>query len=241
MVALVLVVLLYALLQVTQQRPAHTLVVLLVCVVLVLALPPLMNLTRPQTPSPTLAGGTTSETFLQTRLLLWTAAARMVQDRPVFGWGAGNFGPHVHNYLSEEESERLCRLEFGLGDADSVRMAGNLCAFTNPATGEAAVSALTYPGAHNVIMDELVSHGAVGLMLLLLFWLVLLRSVFFPRGRRGLVALLPNFGYLVVLLVWVYAVPVTPFAWMVLGLVVGGLEAETRSSPAGTLPNSNDR
>ncbi len=55
-----------------------------------------------------------SSTSMESRLLFWKAALGGIRERPVFGWGGGNFDYYWPLFLSPSEQEQILRLELGV-------------------------------------------------------------------------------------------------------------------------------
>lgn len=165
-----------------------------------------------------------STSTLSTRIILWHAAYRLTLQRPFFGWGDETFAYHAFDVLTNQEAEKLVRLEKGFTDDYTVRTKGfTYIAFKHdfaPNTKErdAQIGSLLYIRPHNVFFDELYSHGIIGFLLLFsvsILYIIKLKSKNISKLPLFLISSLP---YIIYLSGWFYVLTVSSLYFIFLGL-----------------------
>lgn len=144
---------------------------------------------------------------LQTRTLLWTAAARATLERPLTGWGGGQYHHHWTGHLTPSELRRLTRMEFNLtlDRADGLFLHG-------ARNGEPVTMRILSWNAHNQVLNEAIRAGLPGAALYLALLFTALRGL--RRTEPAAVAVL---AYALFGLLW-YAHPhVQGAVWALMG------------------------
>lgn len=160
----------------------------------------------------------------RTRPILWKSALNGAIERPYFGWGDETFAFEVFEHLEPNDAKDLIRTELALSGSYNVIYKGFTYYVSNDSgktDGEKdrQTGSLLYIRAHNIIFDEMYSHGFPALFLGILIIVTSLRRLrkmskvnFLPM----LAALIP---YCIYLQAWFYVPTVTPFFFMTLGII----------------------
>ncbi|WP_425146879.1 O-antigen ligase family protein [Deinococcus sp.] len=158
------------------------------------------------------------------RLFLWKSAWNSVLNHPLFGQGDETFAYQVFNNLSASDAQNLFRAELGLSKDYQISYGGFAFYADNPKTKDHKAGSLIYVRAHDIVMDELYSHGFVGFGLLL----GAIASLFLYVRRREpqslflfAIAIIP---YIIYLLAWFYVPSVTPFFFILIGAMIADLK-----------------
>jgi O-antigen ligase len=120
-----------------------------------------------------------SENTLSTRGLLWKAAAGGIADRPLTGWGGGQFQYEFYRFWSMPERRTFFKLEFGT-TYQGIMGEGKI----NPifiytdTKGNRKYTLISLWKAHNQLLDVGVMWGLPGLILYILLVLYSLRGTF---------------------------------------------------------------
>lgn len=175
---------------------------------------------------------------LHTRLILWKAGLRMFLERPVIGWGDDNYSLNAFDYLTRAEAGELCtrELHVNVPEGGHVETFGNVCIVADEHGEPIVFWTLEYAWPHNVIVQEAVSHGALGLLTLVASVVFFLIRVL--RDNRQALWSLPLLSYGVFLVAFFYVIPITPFFWIILGLATN-LRPPTARRPDATDPSSS--
>jgi len=104
---------------------------------------------------------------LKARKLLWKSAWNAALERPVFGWGDETFAYQVFEHLSPGDARNLFRYELSLSPDARVSYGGFTYYVDDNKKNIHSTGSILYHRAHNIIIDELYSHGFTGLLLLL--------------------------------------------------------------------------
>lgn len=155
-----------------------------------------------------------NNTTAQTRYYIWKAAMGGILERPLTGWGAGQFDMVWPRFLSEEELDRYVQMEWGVKRVKDV--------FLNPRAspvllveqtdGTVAIKGVSVWKAHNQFLDIALLRGLVGLLCYLgLLWYVFLSVRKFPPLAMGLIT------YHAFLLLWFAPFHIEGTLWAVLG------------------------
>lgn len=151
--------------------------------------------------------GTSVDRFSSGRLSLWAEAADFIARRPIIGWGAGGFGTAYAVSTAESMGVPL----------DSLRLFDYSFAYTDASGAEQAVLLPTNK-AHNIVLDQLVAYGVVGLTLYMALWLSLLYRVW-NSAYRVWIGILVAYGSF--LFTWYDAVGFGHVPWLLGGILMG--------------------
>lgn len=136
---------------------------------------------------------------MQARLLFWKAAVRGVLERPIVGWGGGNFDYYWPKFLSPDEQEKFLRLETGTHKMiEYVSSPGTIPVWVvENAEGLRYTQSILLWKSHNQFLEVALQRGLVGLGL---YMALLLFSFFaFVRINPGATGL---WAYHIFLMLW---------------------------------------
>ncbi len=110
-----------------------------------------------------------SSTSMQSRLLFWKAALGGIRERPVFGWGGGNFDYYWPLFLSLSEQERFLRFELGSYKVvDYIGAPGTVPVWVvENREGQRYTQSIVLWKSHNQFLEVALQRGLVGLALYL--------------------------------------------------------------------------
>ncbi|GGJ74898.1 hypothetical protein GCM10008939_18980 [Deinococcus aquiradiocola] len=156
---------------------------------------------------------------LKARKLLWKSAWNAALERPFFGWGDETFAYQVFEHLSPDDARNLFRYELNLSPDAQVSYGGFTYYVDDDEKNIHSTGSILYHRAHNIIMDELYSHGFTGLSLFLVIIFSLSWKIYRTSGDFWLITacLLP---YAIYLLAWFYVPTVTPLYFILAGIVL---------------------
>lgn len=120
-----------------------------------------------------------SDNTLSTRGLLWKAAVSGIAQRPLTGWGGGQFQYEFYRFWSVPERKTFFKLEFGtvyLGVIGEGKI--NPIFKITDARGNRTNTLISLWKAHNQLLDVGIMWGLPGLILYILLVLYSLRGVF---------------------------------------------------------------
>lgn len=119
-----------------------------------------------------------AENTLATRALLWKAALSGIAERPIPGWGGGQFQYDFYRFWSPEERKTFFRLEFGTVYTGvlGAGMINPIFQMTDP-QGKPTTTLITLWKAHNQLLDVGVMWGLPGLVLYAVLVLFSLRGL----------------------------------------------------------------
>ena len=119
-----------------------------------------------------------SENTLATRGLLWKAAVGGIAQRPLTGWGGGQFQYEFYRFWSIAERKTFFKLEFGTTYRDVIGEGKINPIFTiTDAKGNRTATRVPLWKAHNQLLDIGVMWGLPGLILYILLVLYSLRGI----------------------------------------------------------------
>lgn len=155
-----------------------------------------------------------SSTTAQTRYYIWKAALGGILERPVTGWGAGQFDMVWPRFLSKEELDKYAQREWGDKRVREVFLTprASPVLLVVQADGTTAIKGVSIWKAHNQFLDIALLRGLVGLFCYLGLFLVCFRALGkFPPLAMGL------FVYHAFLLLWFAPFHIEGTLWTVLG------------------------
>lgn len=155
-----------------------------------------------------------SSTTAQTRYYIWKAAIGGILERPVTGWGAGQFDMVWPRFLSKEELDQYAQREWGVKRVRDVFLTpgASPVLLVEQADGTTAIKGVSVWKAHNQFLDIALLRGLVGLLCYLgLFWYVFRALGKFPPLAMGLIV------YHAFLLLWFAPFHIEGTLWAVLG------------------------
>ncbi|MCS7069197.1 MAG: hypothetical protein NZN28_11285 [Meiothermus sp.] len=155
-----------------------------------------------------------NNTTAQTRLYMWKAAVRGILERPLTGWGAGQFDTVWPRFLSRDELDKYAQMEWGVKRVRDVFLAprASPVLLVELADGKVAIQGISVWKAHNQFLDIGLLRGLVGLSFYLaLFWYVIRSVSKFPPLAMGLIA------YHAFLFLWFAPFHIEGTLWAVLG------------------------
>ncbi|MFC4452432.1 O-antigen ligase family protein [Deinococcus sonorensis] len=169
-----------------------------------------------------------SASTVETRLLLWRSATTATLERPLIGWGDETFAYQVFEHLKPSDAKTLFREELGLNHEYNVIYKGFTYYITNPKADYRRTGSLMYVRAHNIVFDELYSHGALGFLLFISLLITVLWWVM-QRGKGNafffLIATLP---FCIFMLAWFYIPTVAPIFFILIGTMLADLKSSSR-------------
>lgn len=179
-----------------------------------------------ETNSPQLKDYSQTQT-LTLRFYLWKAAFRASLERPIIGWGDETYGFQAFKYFSESEADNLIRGEIGIpNDYNLDRHGFTYFAYKTNDNSSIKSGTLLYVRPHNVLLDEIYSHGYVGcLLMMFIAYLVIIRVVKFEK-RSTFLFLIAFSPYFIYLNAWFYVASVTPLYFALLGCALRDVERE---------------
>lgn len=126
---------------------------------------------------------------MQSRLLFWKAAVGGILERPLFGWGGGNFDYYWPFFLSQEEQAQFLKFEAGVHKMiEFVSSPGTIPLWVvENEKGERYPHAIVFWKSHNLFLEITLQKGLIGLGLygaLLVYGLVAFLR--FAPGAVGL-------------------------------------------------------
>lgn len=155
-----------------------------------------------------------NNTTAQTRYYIWKAAIGGILERPLMGWGAGQFDMVWPKFLSEEELDRYAQMEWGVKRVKDVFLTprASPVLLVEQTDGTVAIKGISIWKAHNQFLDIALLRGLVGLLCYLgLLWYVFLSIRKFPPLAMGLIT------YHAFLLLWFAPFHIEGTLWAVLG------------------------
>ena len=170
-----------------------------------------------------------STSSLRNRFYLWEAAFNGAVQHPVFGWGDETFAFHVFDLLEPNKAKDLFRIELGISKDYEVVYKGFTYYISNSKKQDRQTGSLIYVRAHNIVFDEMYSHGILGFLIwvsIIIYSLVLIWQQWRKDFWIALCVLTP---YGVYLLGWFYVPTVTPLYFIVIGCMVAALRQEKNS------------
>lgn len=165
------------------------------------------------------------------RTFFWKAAVRGVADKPIFGWGAGQFDESWYNFMNRGELSEYLRREYGVFELLSVE--------TTPGTapifahrddqGKVGLLSIAPTKAHNQFLDIALLRGLPALAIYVLLLLVAFSS--WRQGFPGTYALLAVHVWL---MLWFAGVNIEAPIWVLIGsaAAVGKIGTGYRGAPS---------
>ncbi|RIH89504.1 O-Antigen ligase [Meiothermus luteus] len=156
----------------------------------------------------------TNNTTAQTRYYIWKAAIGGILERPLTGWGAGQFDTIWPRFLSKEELDKYAQMEWGVKRVKDVFLTpkASPVLLVEQTDGTVAIKGISVWKAHNQFLDIALLRGLVGLLCYLaLFWYVFRSVHIFPPLAMGLIA------YHAFLFLWFAPFHIEGTLWAVLG------------------------
>ncbi len=155
-----------------------------------------------------------NNTTAQTRYYIWKAAIGGILERPLTGWGAGQFDMVWPRFLSKEELDRYAQMEWGVKGVKDVFLTprASPVLLVEQTDGTVAIKGVSVWKAHNQFLDIALLRGLVGLVCyIVLLWYVFLSMRRFPPLAMGLIV------YHAFLLLWFAPFHIEGTLWAVLG------------------------
>jgi len=166
--------------------------------------------------------GFVAKESLAGRQVLWSGALRAAADRPLTGWGLETLQNHFFDYLPKAQLEDVGRTYLDLKPGETVRHFGYLLVVVRPAQPTVFLrqARVEIVKPHNMLIEEVYSHGLPGLVLLLL--LAGSAGVYIWRSGPGpaRVLALGFAAYAAYLTGWFLTPSVAPMAFMLFGASV---------------------
>ncbi len=181
-------------------------------------------------PSPK-ATDVVSGSTLVSRSFYYRAALRAIAQRPLRGWGGGNFALVWPDFLSSQELDRFGRLEWGYQQVLGAQVSETsppLLAVRDAAGGYQLTLVRTFK-AHDQLLEIVLMWGIPGALLYLLLVGSALRGL-----RRGSPLAVGILAYAIFLLLW-FVIPETQGVWWVM-LAAAGVEARLARPRSGRVP-----
>lgn len=155
-----------------------------------------------------------NNTTAQTRYYIWKAALGGILERPLTGWGAGQFDMVWPRFLSREDLDKYAQMEWGVKRIKDVFLTprASPVLLVEETDGTVAIKGITVWKAHNQFLDIALLRGLVGLLCYIgLFWYVIRSLSKFPPLAMGLIV------YHAFLLLWFAPFHIEGTLWAVLG------------------------
>lgn len=164
-----------------------------------------------------------SSSTLLTRIILYKSAIKLSLQNPIFGWGDDTFGYHAFDAINPKEAERLVRLERGFQDDYTIETRGSIyiaykAGAKNKEERDEKFGNLLYTKAHNLFLDELYSHGLIGVLTFILVIFAFLSRIKYKSKEDFPLFLISVMPYFIYLLGWFYVLTVSSIYWIILGL-----------------------
>ncbi|RDI96165.1 O-antigen ligase domain-containing protein [Meiothermus sp. QL-1] len=179
-----------------------------------------------------------SRTSLQSRFLFWKAAIGGILERPMFGWGGGNFDYYWPFFLTPEEQALFFKYEVGeLKVIEILSQPGTIPVWlVETPSGERRPHSIPLWKSHNQLMEVALQRGLVGLLLYLALMAFSLRAfINLLPGAAGV------WGYHVFLMLWFIPFFSEGVLWVLFALsCVEGERAWGFIPQAGLVPRSRD-
>lgn len=119
-----------------------------------------------------------SENTLSTRGLMWKAAVGGIVERPITGWGGGQFQYSFYKFWSVEERKTFFKLEFGTKYLSIIGEGGiNPIFVTSEGRDKRSSRLIIFWKAHNQVLDMGVMWGFPGIFFYVLLVLYSLRGI----------------------------------------------------------------
>lgn len=168
-----------------------------------------------------------SGSTLASRSYYYRAAVRAIAQRPLRGWGGGNFALVWPNFLSRQELDRFGHLEWGYQE-----VLGAQVSETSPpllavrdATGGYQLTVVRTFKAHDQVLEALLMWGVPGALMYLLLIGFALRGL-----RTGSPLAVGILAYAIFLLLW-FVIPETQGLWWAM-LAAAAVETRRPRMPA---------
>lgn len=155
-----------------------------------------------------------NNTTAQTRYYIWKAALGGILERPLTGWGAGQFDMVWPRFLSKEELDKYAQMEWGVKRVKDVFLTprASPVLLVEQTDGTVAIKGVSVWKAHNQFLDIALLRGLLGLLSYIgLFWYVFRALSKFPPLAMGLIV------YHAFLLLWFAPFHIEGTLWTVLG------------------------
>jgi O-antigen ligase len=167
-----------------------------------------------------------STSSMEARMLFWKAAVGGILERPVLGWGGGNFDYYWPLFLSAEEQARFLRLEVG-----AYKMIAYLSApgtipvwIVENEKGQRYTQSIVLWKSHNQLLEVALQKGLVGLVLYMALLILSIRAFLqLTPGASGL------WAYHVFLLLWFIPFFSEGVVWVLFALAAGEATQTYRS------------
>lgn len=159
---------------------------------------------------------------LYNRVLIWKSALRLAAQRPLTGWGLDTLQMNFFEGMPKDDYRQIIAPVVNLKPDETVRSTGFLHMVFGPGDTFRRMQFFTMVKPHNALVEELYSHGVVGLILLSAFLLACARFILQHGGSAEKLLLVACGLHSIYLLVWFTTIAVTPIAAALLGFAVAG-------------------